>query len=231
MRRTLFPSHDSAEPGLARRAARVYLIRHGEVDEAWRERIYGRLDVPLSRRGLEQAQRVAELLAGTPLQAVVSSGLARAEAAAACLRATRPTLARVDDPELIELDRGPWAGRSKSELRAADPEGLARWERSRGVLGPDGGETIEALAARALPALERHAAQHVGHALAIVAHLWICRAAVCHALGLPWTRAAQVAVPPGGFVVLDWPMPGVTVAARPELVALGPSAPLAAADN
>ncbi|MEZ6017486.1 MAG: histidine phosphatase family protein [Planctomycetota bacterium] len=205
---------------------RIYLIRHGEVDDAWRDRIYGRLDVPLSARGHEQCVRIAAALAPIALDAVVSSGLMRAEDAAAALRATRPGLQRRDEPSLLELDRGPWAGRSKSELRAEDPAGLERWERSRGVLGPAGSESVAEVAARVLPALDRLAAEFAGGAVAVVAHLWITRVAACRALGLAPDRAASLAIPPGGFVVLDWPAVAAGGPQRPELVALVPDAPL-----
>jgi len=204
-------------------STRLFVIRHGEVDDAWRERIYGRLDVPLSGRGREQCAAVAAALAGVPLDAVVSSGLARAEAGAAALRAARPGLVRRDETALLELDRGPWAGRSKAELRAADPAGLARWEASRGVLGPAGSEQVAELAARVIPALARLAAEFPGGSVAVVAHLWVVRAAVCCALGLPAERAAQVAVAPGGIAVLDWPALGSAPEPRlrPSLVRLG----------
>ena len=62
-------------------------MRHGEVDAAWHGRIYGALDIPLSEQGKREAERVAHALAGTPLAAVVSSGLARTEHLASGLRA------------------------------------------------------------------------------------------------------------------------------------------------
>jgi len=203
------------------RSTRLYLLRHGEVDGHWRDRIYGRLDVPLSTRGHEQCARIAEAFRGRTLRAVISSGLARAEAAALALRAERPELARRDEPDLVELDRGPWAGRSKSELRASEPAGFERWERSRGVLGPPGSETLEELAARVVPRVTSLAREFEGGAIAVVAHLWVTRAAVCAALGLPVARAAQIALPPGGCAVIDWPS-GRT----PELISLGPGLPL-----
>ncbi len=201
---------------------RLYVIRHGEVDDAWRDRIYGRLDVPLSDRGHAQCASVAAALAGVRLDAVVSSGLSRAEAAAAALRASRPGLARRDVPALLELDRGPWAGRSKRELRAEDPAGLALWETTRGVAGPPGSESVAALAARVVPALAELAAEHPEGAVAVVAHLWVVRAAVGHALGLPPERTPQVAVAPGGIVALDWPAERPAQPyRRPSLVRLG----------
>lgn len=215
-------STDPSDGAAHARSTRLYVVRHGEVETHWQDRIYGRLDVPLSARGLAQCELIAAALAPVALDAVVSSGLQRAEAAAARVRATRPALARRDEPAFLELDRGPWAGRSKAELRVSDPAGLARWERSRGVLGPPGSESLQALAARAVPGFAALAAEFAGGAVVVVAHLWVTRAAVCAALGLDLDRAAQIALPPGGFVVLDWPSDG----AGPELVALGPGLPL-----
>ena len=41
---------------------RLFLVRHGAVERAWRGRIYGDLDVPLSAAGEAQARRIAAIL-------------------------------------------------------------------------------------------------------------------------------------------------------------------------
>ncbi len=213
---------------------RLILARHGEVDERWRGTIYGRLDVELSAKGLEQSSRMADALAERVIDRVVSSGLQRAEAAAALIRAGREGLVRTDDERFLELDRGAWAGRRIDELAESDPDGLRRWQAARGACQAPGGESPEDVAVRTIPAFADWAERGAGGTIVIVAHLWVVRSAVAWALGLPMDRSPQIGWPPGGVCELDWPVrsgpaePGLAGPdragpdrARPRLVQLG----------
>lgn len=207
------------EPLESGKTARVILARHGEVEARHRGTIYGRLDVPLSERGLEQSERVAEAVRDVQLDAVVSSGLQRAEAAAALVRASHPHLRRVDDERFLELDRGDWASREIAELRETDHEAYRAWIDSRGAVQAPGGESPAELARRTEPAFRDWAERTAGGAVMIVAHLWVVRSAVASALGLPMERSPQLGLPPGGLVELSWPTEDRS--ARPRLVTFG----------
>jgi broad specificity phosphatase PhoE len=183
---------------------RIYLLRHGDVDPYWRDRIYGCLDIPLSDEGRAQARRQAEHLAALPLALVVSSGLARTEFGAACLRAQRGA-ARVDDPELRELDRGAWAGMALADLEREQPGAWSRWYAAPAVSRPPGGESLDDLAARVLPRLRHWAERHIGATIALVTHGWVIRVAVLHVLGLSNDHAPRLDVRTGDLTVLDWP--------------------------
>ena len=201
---------------------RVLLARHGEVDARHRGTIYGRLDVELSGSGVRQSRAMAESLSGVHLDAVVSSGLRRAEAAAALVRITRG-LPRVDDPRLVEMDRGAWAGVGLAELRRTDPESHRLWVQRRGAVAGPGGESPDEVASRVIPAITELATRHPGGCILIVAHMWVVRSAVCHALEIPMDRSPVIALQPGGLVALDWP--AASSPARPRLVELGLGGP------
>lgn len=186
---------------------RFFLIRHGEVDRAWQGRIYGCLDVPLSPRGEAEARRTVACLADELLGAVVSSGLARAEQAAALLRGTRG-LERRDDPDLREIDRGEWAGVSIEELEREQPGAWASWHSAPGSTRPPAGESLADLAARVTPRLDHWAQTFAGERVAIVTHSWVIRVAVCGALALPVDLAVRLDLDTGALVVLDWPAAG-----------------------
>lgn len=200
---------------------RLLLVRHGEVEERWRGTIYGRLDVPLSERGLLQSRLVADALAEERLDAVVSSGLQRAEAAAALIRAGRPDLERQDEPRLTELDRGLWAGRRIEDLALDEPAAMERWRASRGAMQAPGGEAPQDLAARTLPVFDGLADRYPGGTVAVVAHLWVVRSALTACLGLPMAAAARIGLPPGGLCELAWPSAEVGGERAPRLVRLG----------
>ncbi len=184
---------------------RCFLVRHGEVADAWRGRIYGNLDVELSANGRSEAGRVAQCLRDVDLDQVLSSGLARAEFGAECLRAGRK-LRRRDETDLREIDRGEWAGLTWEELERKFPGVYANWLQDPGHLKPARGENLTDLAERVLPCLDRIAREFAGGNVAVVAHSWVIRVTVCHALGLSPGAATRFDLPTGKLVGMDWPV-------------------------
>src|SRR5262245_60312717 len=184
-------------------ATPIYLVRHGEIEPGWQGRIYGSLDVPLSAHGMDQGRLAARALRSVELGAVVSSGLSRAEHGAACLRAERQ-LARVDDPELRELERGQWAGLTFSELEARTPGAWSDWFRAPATRRPPGGESLAELFARVEPRVDHWARAHPGRPLALVTHGWVVRVLVCHALRASFDLAPRLDVRTGDISLLHW---------------------------
>jgi broad specificity phosphatase PhoE len=201
---------------------RIYLLRHGRVEDAWRGRIYGDLEVGLAPEGEEEARRAAGALSGLTLAAVVSSGLARAEFGAALLRAGRG-LARRDEPDLREIQRGDWRGSTFEAVERGAPGSLASW-RSDPAFSPPGGESLADLYARVRPRLDALAQEFAGAEIAVVAHSWVGRLAACAALDLGPQAAHRFDLPTGGLVILDWPSaPGDLE--RPTLVGFATDVP------
>lgn len=95
--------------------------------------------------------------------------------------------------ELAEGDFGGWAGRSLDEVHAAQPDALARWLADP-ALAPHGGETLDAVRARARCVLARAAALS-GTTLAISHGGWI-KAAVLEVLELPASAIWRIDVAP-----------------------------------
>ena len=187
-----------------REPTRLVLLRHGQVAHEWRHRIYGCHDVPLSDRGEREAHAAAEALADVSLDAVVSSGLERTEFTARLLRAPRD-LPRRDDSELREIDRGEWIGRELADLAREEPEAWDAWCRTPSVSRAPGGESLGDLSARVLPRLDEWARRHPGGRVAFVAHSWVIRVAVCHALELSLDVSPRLAIGTGEWVAIDWP--------------------------
>lgn len=181
---------------------RLYLLRHGEVAEAWRGRIYGDLDVPLSPDGEEQSRQAARRLASVPLDAVVSSGLARTEHLAACLRESRDLPPRID-ARLREIDRGAWRGLLPEEVDREHEHGWSAWMEDPAGLRPPGGESLADLAARVRSAIGELLHEFPGGNVAIATHSWVVRCYACEALDAPLRCATRLVLPTGGLVVVD----------------------------
>lgn len=142
---------------------RVFWVRHGPTHQrsftGWR-------DVPAD---LSDVAALARLSAALPWAAlVVSSDLTRAAATADAIAGSRPRLP--PDPDLREFNFGTWDGLHHSEVSARDPE-LSRtfWETPGDIAAP-GGESWNAVSARASAAIDRVLADHPGRDVIAVAH-------------------------------------------------------------
>ncbi len=187
--------------------ATITLIRHGEVHADWHGRLYGSMDVPLSEEGQAQARAVARELSDERFAVIASSGLMRAEFTAQILRrnhAGLERLERLDIPGLRERDRGDWAGLSAAEIDVRKPGASAEWTSSRGIFTPPGGETVDQVHVRVVSELDQLAQSHEGQSICVVAHLWVLRAAVAAALGLPAQEVVRLDIPTSGRVRLQW---------------------------
>jgi len=157
--------------GTAEARPRAWLVRHGETEWAREGRHTSRTDVPLTELGRSQAVAAGRKLVGTPFTLVLSSPRERArETARIAGFGDRVEL----DDDLREWDYGDDEGRTTAEIRSDRPG----WTIFRD--GPRGGETIEAVAARADRVIARVRAAEGdvllfghGHLLRILAARWL----------------------------------------------------------
>jgi probable phosphoglycerate mutase len=154
----------------------IFLIRHGETDSN-AARIVQTPDIPLSGRGMAQAERLAERLAPLGVAHIVSSDLVRAAMTAECLRAT--TGAPITfETGLQERNYGDVRGRAYSELGVDilaphyEPPNGERWETFHA--------RVDAIWLRLMDA----AAATAGN-LAVVTHGLVCYSLALRHLHLP----------------------------------------------
>lgn len=147
----------------------VFLVRHGEVDNPDHV-VYADISgFGLSERGFGQAEEAAEHLADRNLAAVYASPLQRATETAAAI-ANRHGCAVTTDSELTEWYLAQrWKGIVWEELDEQRPGELDAYL-THPLDMPFSPEPLEALAVRMTGAIERHAAAHVGDAIAVVSH-------------------------------------------------------------
>src|SRR5918994_5304372 len=143
----------------------ILLVRHAESDWNVENRFQGHVDRPLTERGCEQAEQLAEELVEPPLDAVYTSPLRRARETADVV-AARHGLEAIVVAELREIDVGGWAGLSRTEVESRFPDAFRRWV--RGGEGWDDGESYTEMAARVVDAVLRIAEAHPGGARVLV---------------------------------------------------------------
>ena len=142
----------------------VYLIRHCHpAIPAGVRMCLGRTDLPLSSRGLSEAQALGERFRQIPLSAVFTSPLTRCVETARCLSDTPVVLAGLE-----ELDAGLWDGLTFDEIQARDPD-LYHARGADPTLLPPEGESAESGLARFRAAMEAACSMAEGD-FAVVSH-------------------------------------------------------------
>jgi probable phosphoglycerate mutase len=186
----------SDDPFLMRRqhAAELFLVRHGDALPPADEIIPGGIydDLPLTRRGREQAQALARRLSGLQFAAIYSSPLRRCQETAAPL-AERLSLTPILVPDLQEIRLGPLRPPPDDPH---DLEALAQMLRERqmdiirlaGTAGHwdaiEGSESSRAFRQRVVQALDQIAREHTGERVIAFAHGGVINAYIAEVLGL-----------------------------------------------
>jgi broad specificity phosphatase PhoE len=182
----------------SRESKSILLIRHGETPGN-AERIVQTPETPLSRRGMGQAERLAERLARSGIARILSSDLARATMTAEYLRLATGVPLQLD-PLLQERSFGAIRGtpydRLTVDIFAPDyqpPEGES-WE------------VFHARVDRAWALMRRVAAETEGH-LVVVTHGLVCRSLAARHLILPEGQEAPERWTNTGLTIADGPAP------------------------
>ena len=158
---------------------RLLVLRHGESEWNALGRWQGQADPPLTEVGLRQAVAAAEQLGS--FDAVWSSNLQRAAHTAAIISELIGIGPVQLEPGLVEAAFGPWQGLTVHEIEEGWPGYLAEHRR------PDGAEEPAVVAARALDAFRRVAAESPGGEVLVVSHAGLIRT-VRRALDAPDIR-------------------------------------------
>jgi alpha-ribazole phosphatase len=192
------------------KSTRVYLIRHGEVEGHEDKRYNGQGDVQLTARGAAQFGLLQARLAKKPLAAIYASDLQRCRTGAEMIGRDRKLLL-MTLPELRELHIGHWEGLTWTEIERRYPaEWRARLQDIVHYQVP-GGESLQQLAERVLPLVQRLVAKHRGEEIAIVAHGGVNRVLLLDAIGAPFDRLFHIEQDFGCLNILDYHADGRAV--------------------
>lgn len=176
---------------------RLYLLRHAETEALTASGHMRSADpIPLTPRGVVQAEALGRLFADVPVTEVHASSLDRT-AHTARLLAGPGRAVRLHDG-LREISLGDYDGAHSREIFAAAPGWLA---------DPDaalpGGESLNQVTARASAALDRILAASGERDVVVVAHGGVNRGLIAHLVGIPMDHAHRVRQDWASMNVLD----------------------------
>jgi probable phosphomutase (TIGR03848 family) len=189
--------------------ATVILARHGRTTANVSGVLAGRTKgVGLDDLGVGQARAAGERLSGLPLAAIVTSPLERCRQTAREIAAAQPTPLKVaSDRGLLECDYGDWTGR---ELKTLAKEELWRTVQAHpsAAVFP-GGESMAAMAARAVEAVRRWdariEAEHGPDAVWVaISHGDVIKAVLADALAMHLDAFQRIVVDPASLSVVRY---------------------------
>lgn len=154
-----------------------YLVRHGESEGNAARIFTGQTDSPLTPRGRQQAEAIADELANVAFDRIVTSDLSRTRDTAEAI-AKRRGVAVEAVPELREINVGDRTGTPFDEVR-----GLPNWTDDGFVAWP-GGETLDQVVKRILGVIERLTRESPGKTILVVGHGGVNRILISHFLGI-----------------------------------------------
>ena len=180
---------------------RLYLTRHGEVVN---HGVYnGQTDVDITGTGLQQMERLRNLLKEKTLSAVYSSDLLRTERGAQII--ARPHGLRPESfAEFREMHFGRWQGLSYPEVMERYPADIPQWMSNLESFRIAGGESVLDMRNRAIPKLQELIEHHRGQEFALVCHGALNRLIIAEALHLPFAHLLRIEQDYGCLNIIEY---------------------------
>ncbi|MBI5775527.1 MAG: histidine phosphatase family protein [Verrucomicrobia bacterium] len=180
---------------------RLYLIRHGEVEERYHRVFGGRIDMELSPLGHEQARTTAEYLRAVRFDAIFASPMKRAQQTAAPLLAQYPFAPTVLE-DLREVDFGAWTGLTWQQVHEQFQTSAHDWLHELEKAAIPGAESAAQYRARIEPCVRRILHEGAGRHIAVVCHGGVIRMMLAILLELPLPKMAAFDVEYGSVTVV-----------------------------
>jgi probable phosphoglycerate mutase len=201
------PAPDAPEPAAAatpeppKAPTRLVLVRHA-VTEQTGPLLSGRTPgIPLSDKGVGQAEAAAARLSKLPIAAVYASPIERTTQTAQCI-AAHHGLDVLPLPGVIEADYGSWTGGKIAELAKTDEWKVVQIAPSRARF--PGGESLREMQARMVGALDEVVAAHPHETIVVVSHADPIKAAIAHYTGMHLDLFQRLHVSPASATVFDF---------------------------
>lgn len=172
---------------------RIILVRHGETTWNIEGRYQGQEDTPLSPRGLEQGQKLAQALKTISIDTCISSPLQRSyNTCKFC--ADLHSLPVLTDIRLTEINHGTWEGVLAPDIARQYPVEFNQWHTAPHLvqMPGDGGECLEDVRRRVRAAFDEYTQKYDDQTILVAAHDAVNKAIICDILGLGMEHFWQI---------------------------------------
>ena len=169
---------------------RLYLIRHGEVEQSYHKVFGGRIDMELSPLGHEQVRALARFLRAAPPDVMYASPMRRVQQTLAPL-AEETGLKPILMEGLREVDFGAWTGLSWDAVLAEHGVSAYTWldQLEEGTI--EKAETVPEFRKRVEVSLDQILAEAPGKNVAVICHGGVIRMLLAILLDLPFRKMSM----------------------------------------
>ena len=162
---------------------RIFLLRHGHLENSERHVINGSTDVSLSSTGLDQMNFWKKRFSGSFLDFFCSSTLRRTIDGVKILSDGKDVPVQAISG-FCERSFGDWEGKTRQEIERLNPEGYRRWLEVDPAFAPPNGESLEMFRERVKETLDEVLEKSMGKNILMVGHSGVNRVLLLQALGL-----------------------------------------------
>lgn len=179
-----------------------YLVRHGVTQSNIVGRHIGQREEELTEKGKEQAQSLADMLKGEPLNVIYSSPQVRAVATALEIVKNHPTIEVLRDPRLRELELGVFDGLMPEEAKRMYSDAYSRREQDKFGFRIPSGESYADLVVRVRPFVDEVLGLYENGNVCVVGHQGINRALLSCLLGdaIPKEHVPFLVIPHDSYI-------------------------------
>jgi len=193
-----------APPGVTR----LVLARHAVTAQTGPLLSGRQPGIALSEEGRGQAAALADRLAPLPVAAVYASPIERTTETAQAVAQRHQLEVRVLEG-VLEADYGEWTGQKLADLAKTDLWKVVQRAPSRASF--PGGESLAAMQARMVQALEGVVADHPGALVVVVSHADPIKAAIAHYTGVHLDLFQRIVVNPASVTAFAFSGAGVAL--------------------
>jgi alpha-ribazole phosphatase len=172
------------------------------VDEETIKVYKGRIDIPLSNKGIARMEKVSAFLSDYPLDIIYASTLSRSVESAGII--SKPYNLEVNiESAFNELGFGRWEGLSFSEIKEKYPELFPLWLEDPLSCTPPGGERLLDAQERIMSGLYKIIETQRGRNVAIVCHAGTLKIIISTLLGIDLSGMYRLAQDYGCVDIID----------------------------
>ena len=180
----------------------IILVRHGSLDEQYDGCYIGSTDVPLSKRGVREAEEVGLYLKAQGISFIYASPLLRARQTAELILDSAPAAVVVYDDLLREIDFGAWEGRTFDQISMSDPDAAELWADPDESFSFPGGESLISFYAR-IHRIKQILLDSPQELIVLVTHGGVIRSLICNALDLEMKKSLSFRIDRGSVSALN----------------------------